>query len=197
MAESGYVTRQFSSEHFIESCGAILFDLSNPEEKKVCLVYYRPGEEWLLAKGQRRIGETRKDAAIREIMEETGYRCHLYPVAMATRVEPVEGQESVSGRPGIYSNITEPMTCTIREIEGGSGVKLIWWYVAELDEGAHNKQLPGEPQFIPKFFSCQDALEKLKFRLDRDVLKKAIQWVEQTPRSTLLCDVVDSLCLTL
>jgi hypothetical protein len=38
MAQSSFITQQYSFNKFIESCGVILLDLSEPQAKKVCLV---------------------------------------------------------------------------------------------------------------------------------------------------------------
>lgn len=40
MATSPNTTTQYTSEQFVESCGAVLFDLSSPQKKKVCLIHY-------------------------------------------------------------------------------------------------------------------------------------------------------------
>ena len=72
MAESNFVTRQYASEQFAESCGAVLFMSPKPQNAKVCLVNYLQTNEWMLPKGRRNIGESRRDAALREVAEETG-----------------------------------------------------------------------------------------------------------------------------
>ncbi|GJD02739.1 NUdiX domain-containing protein [Colletotrichum higginsianum] len=84
MAVSNFVTSQYSSEAFVESCGAVVFDLSK-EPAKVCLLHYLALDEWYLAKGRRNCGESRHEAALREVLEETGVRCRLLPVDMPTR----------------------------------------------------------------------------------------------------------------
>ncbi|KAF2622193.1 hypothetical protein BU25DRAFT_481033 [Macroventuria anomochaeta] len=52
---------------------------------KVCLVNLLSTNEWMLPKGRRSIGELRKEAAVREVAEETGLPRRLLPVMMATR----------------------------------------------------------------------------------------------------------------
>jgi 8-oxo-dGTP pyrophosphatase MutT (NUDIX family) len=179
MAQSPFPTRTISSEQFIESCGAVLFDLSYPQEKKVCLVNYLKKKEWYLAKGRRNIGESRKDAAIREVMEETGFRCHLYPVTMITRAQPMDADQNAPDDPRKVSGLIEPFMFTMRVMDP-TKVKFIWWYVAALDDGAEKDRLPGEPEFKPEFFSLEKAMEKLTFQSDRDVLRKAIEILEST-----------------
>lgn len=170
---------QYTSEQFVESCGAILFDLTASQTKKVCLVHYHAKDEWLLAKGRRNCGESRREAALREVFEETGYKAHLHPVTMRTRAPPIDEQEHMPDEPRSYENITEPFMVTMRQLsdEGGNDVKIIWWYIAVLDKDS----LPsggGEEQFAPAFFPLQQALEKLSFPNDRMVLQRAIDIVE-------------------
>ncbi|KAF2120808.1 NUDIX domain-containing protein [Lophiotrema nucula] len=173
MAQSGFVTRQLPSENFVESCGAILFDLADPATKKVCLVNYLKTNEWLLPKGRRNFAEQRKEAAIREIIEETGYRCHIHPVTMPTRALKQDGPDVAQVLPGA----TEPFMVTIRDLKDGASVKFIYWYIAALDEEARGSRGAGEPQFVPEFFALSDAVDKLQFQSDRDVLSRAIQLV--------------------
>ncbi|KAK7420299.1 hypothetical protein QQZ08_010499 [Neonectria magnoliae] len=64
MAASEFPNTQYTSEQFVESSSAILFDFSG-HANKVCLLHYRPYPdnqttgEWLLAKGRRNCGESR------------------------------------------------------------------------------------------------------------------------------------------
>ncbi|KNG83635.1 hypothetical protein ANOM_007205 [Aspergillus nomiae NRRL 13137] len=178
MAASPNTTTQYTSDQFVESCGAILFDLSTPN-KTVCLIHYRAKNEWLLAKGRRNCGETRHEAALREVREETGYQAHLHPVTMHTRAPPRDEQEHVPDIPRLYPALTEPFMVTIRQLDG-DGVKIIWWYVAALDGGvgAGSPGGWGEEEFTPAFFSLGEAVERLSFEDDRAVLRKAIALVE-------------------
>lgn len=73
MATSSNITIQYTSEQFVESCGAILFDLRANKPKAVCLIHYHAKNEWMLAKGRRNCGESRHQAALREVSEETDY----------------------------------------------------------------------------------------------------------------------------
>ena len=179
MAESHYLTQQFTSSTFVESCGAVLFDLSNPSFKRVCLCNILDKNEWILAKGRRNINESRKDAALREIYEETGYRCKLLPVTMSTRATAADDPADVPDEPRVHDELTEPFMCTVRELPNRTGVKIIWWFVAILDD-ANGGSGPGEEKFRPEFFECEEAVGKLWFKLDREILRKAIEIVEKT-----------------
>lgn len=177
MAEGRFKEQHLTSEVFVESCGAILFDLSDPEHKKVCLIHAW-GKEWLLPKGRRNCGETRKDAALREVTEETGYQCHLYPVKMATRATLPNAHADVVDRPHVYDNITEPFMCTIREMRKPQRTKIIWWFIAALDNRA--EKLAGEQKYVPHFLDCDKALTTLTFKGDREVLRRAMNLVQET-----------------
>ncbi|KAJ5106219.1 hypothetical protein N7456_002894 [Penicillium angulare] len=177
MATSPNTTIQYTSEQFVESSGAILFDLSNNQNKTVCLIHYHSKNEWLLAKGRRNCGESRQEAALREVREETGYQAHLHPVTMYTRAPPSDEQGHMPDMPRSYPDITEPFMGK----DAVKDVKIIWWFIAALDEGV----VPGsggdaEEQFTPEFFPLEEALEKLSFQNDRDVLKKAVSLVVQS-----------------
>ncbi|KAB8220556.1 hypothetical protein BDV33DRAFT_172172 [Aspergillus novoparasiticus] len=180
MAPPPSPTTQYTSNQFVESCGAILFDLSSPE-KTVCLIHYHPKNEWLLAKGRRNCGESRHEAALREVREETGYQAHLHPVMMYTRAPPMDEQGHMSDEPRCYPDLTEPFMVTMRQLgrDGAAGVKIIWWYIAALDEGmVAGSAGKAEEEFTARFFSLEEAVEKLSLQNDRAVLQKAIALVE-------------------
>lgn len=48
------------------------------------LVIHRPGRDWSLPKGKLDPGETIEQCALREVAEETGYRCELGPELPST-----------------------------------------------------------------------------------------------------------------
>jgi 8-oxo-dGTP pyrophosphatase MutT (NUDIX family) len=184
MAASIFPTRQYSASNFVESCGAIFFDFSNPATKRVCLANAISLNEWVLVKGRRNINESRKDAAIREVYEETGFRCKLLPVRMPTRATTFDDPPDVPDCPHMHENLTEPFMCTFRELPTGSGVKIIWWFIALVDD-VNGQRGPGEETFRVEFFECKEAVQKLTFETDREVLRKAIQIVEDTAAGTV------------
>ncbi|EAU31850.1 predicted protein [Aspergillus terreus NIH2624] len=174
------MTTQYTSEQFVESCGAVLFDLSSPQKKKVCLIHYHAKNEWLLAKGRRNCGESRHEAALRELREETGYSAHLHPVTMRTRAPPRDEQGHMPDKPRAYPELTEPFMVTMRQLggEGTNDVKIIWWYIAALDEGVSGAVGEAEEEFSALFFPLEEAVQKLSFQNDRTVLQKAIALVD-------------------
>ena len=169
MATSNFSTTQYTSENFVESAGAILFKLST---RQICLVHHEEKDEYLLAKGRRNIRESRETAAIREAEEETGFKCGLLPVTMASRVpHAVELLKHYRNEPRTYEGIREPFMATHRSL-GEGNVKIIWWYIAAIDE--EGTQGSGEVEFEAQLFSFDEALKVLTYQLDRDVVQKAI-----------------------
>ncbi|KAI0130491.1 hypothetical protein BJ170DRAFT_593998 [Xylariales sp. AK1849] len=162
----------YPSELFVESCGAILFDLSQ-KSKMVCLLHYVKKDQWLLPKGRRNCNETHQAAATREVREESGYSCRLRPVTMPTRAPSDMEAADVQDAARTYDGLTEPFMLEVRDLGEGNGVKLVWWFIAEVnwEDG------PGEPEvhFAPEFFECEYALKKLTFQKDRDVLRRAME----------------------
>jgi ADP-ribose pyrophosphatase YjhB (NUDIX family) len=173
---SNHPTQQFPASDFVESCGAIPFLLSKPH---VYLVRYVKKDEWLLAKGRRDCGESRSEAAIREVREEMGLKCKLLPITMATRAPATHLSNDVRDKARVYSDLTEPFMFTLRPLAPGNGVKLIFWFIAAVDETDLSTD-GGEDMFQVASFSYEEAVEKLTWDTDRDVLKQAVKLVEQS-----------------
>ncbi|KAI1097758.1 hypothetical protein F4804DRAFT_152327 [Jackrogersella minutella] len=181
MAAVWWNSTLYPSEQFVEACGAIVFDTST-SPKQILLLHYGAENEWLLPKGRRNCNESRKDAAIREVREETGYAIQLRPVTMATRAPSDIESADVKDIPRTYDSLTEPFMLDVRDLGNGKGVKLVWWFIAELDGIAGE----GEAQFKPEFFQCDEAVERLTFKKDREVLTKALELMEHADNKRLL-----------
>ncbi|RDW70915.1 putative NUDIX domain [Aspergillus mulundensis] len=179
MAASRYPTSQYASGQLVESCGAVLLDLSL-KPPRVCLIHYKKHDEWLLPKGRRNCGESRREAALREAQEETGYKCHIQPVMMSTRAPLPDDPENVPDRVRSVQNLDEPFMLTIQELGPDSGVKVIWWYVAAVDVGLEDGAGHGTGEFGADFFEYEEALQKLTYMTDREVLEKAIALVKDS-----------------
>lgn len=118
---------------------------------------------------------------MRESTEETGYKCHLLPVTMLSRVTPEVETEQTPDTPRLYENISEPFSYTIRTLRGGR-TKFISWYIAAIDE---NESVGvGEKRFDATLFGYEEAVEKLTFEDDKKVLEQAIGIVESTYRKS-------------
>jgi 8-oxo-dGTP pyrophosphatase MutT (NUDIX family) len=168
MTSSPHPTTQYPATHFVESVGALPIKLSTRE---ICLLHYPSREEYLLAKGRRNAGETRHSAALREVREETGFTCNLMPLTMTTRAPPAVEVGQCADEPRVHREAMEPFMLTVRQMEG-KGVKVIWWYVAGIDECVEVER--GEAQFRARLVGFREALELLTFEQDREVLREAI-----------------------
>lgn len=81
-------SHQLYADEFVESAGAVVFDFFKVYQ--ICIVYNSVKNEYLLPKGRRNCTESRANAALREVREETGYTCLLSPVTMGTRAPPAD-----------------------------------------------------------------------------------------------------------
>ncbi|KAI4946123.1 hypothetical protein J4E91_007566 [Alternaria rosae] len=170
MAQSAFPTQQYTSENFVESCGAILYDSTR---QKVCLIHLAQSDTWTLPKGRRNVGESRQKAALREVYEETGYKCHILPVDMKTRATIADDAVDAPDAARISRDSVEPFMVTMRTLRDGQGVKIIWWYVAIMDKGACEAKGPGEEGVKTGLYSYEEAERLLNFETDREVLRKA------------------------
>ncbi|KAI4194099.1 MAG: hypothetical protein LQ350_007966 [Teloschistes chrysophthalmus] len=179
MASSRFDSEQYTSEAFVESAGAVLFRLSTQE---ICLLRTLKSNEYVLAKGRRNCGETRHEAATREILEETGFPCRLLPLNFSTRAPPAVETEQLDDQPRYQIGICEPFTLQLRHLAAGQ-VKLIWWYIAAVNEDQPSREdLQEKDKFTVEFFNYTEVLEKLTFQMDRDLVTKAIEIITHTHR---------------
>ncbi|KAI1638088.1 NUDIX domain-containing protein [Biscogniauxia mediterranea] len=166
----------YTSDQFVEACGAVVFSsAADNQDMSVCLLYHGGADEWLLPKGRRNCGETRPAAALREVLEETGCTAELEPLRMATRAPHAAEPPDVPDEAREYDRLTEPFLLDVRDLTGHppGGLKLVWWFVARLQDVAG----PAEDQFQVRFVECTEAAARLTFQNDRDVLAKAIEVV--------------------
>lgn len=176
MAASRFESEQYTSEAFVESAGGVLF---RPSSREICVLHLLSRDEYVLAKGRRNCGEARHETALREVTEETGFACRLLPVNMHTRAPPAVETEQLDDQARFYTDLCEPFTLQIRRL-GGNQVKLIWWFVAVVDEETPPKETMEKDRCAVKFYSYADVLDRLTFQMDRDMVKKAIELVENT-----------------
>ncbi|KAI4861789.1 NUDIX domain-containing protein [Hypoxylon rubiginosum] len=179
MAASRWKSTLYPSEQFVEACGAVVFDTST-DPKRVLLLYEGACDEWLLPKGRRNCNESRKEAAIREVREESGCAIQLRPITMNTRAPSELEAADVKDEPRAYDSLTEPFMLDVRDLGNSKGVKLVWWFVAELG----GVQGDGEAQFRPEFVQCDRAVEQLTFQKDREVLGKALEIMERSTNAS-------------
>ena len=171
-------TSNYPSTHFLESCGAIPFILST--RQIVLIVRIRGGEtEYFLAKGRRNISESRLANALREVCEETGHTCLPFPVTLDTRLCPAEEVPGVFTEDKVrtYEGAVEPFMLSVRQI-GEAQVKVIWWFVARVDEGVAVEVVEDSEVDGVQAFGYEEAVDRCTFEKDREVLRRAIALVE-------------------
>jgi 8-oxo-dGTP pyrophosphatase MutT (NUDIX family) len=175
MAQSSFSTTQLFAEEFVESAGAVLFHLPT---KEICLVHLKSKQEWLLPKGRRNCSESRQQAALREVREETGYEAHILPVNMSVRAPPAVELENYPDEPRYFESVAEPFVLTLRQL-GDRNQKIIWWYIASVEERRSGEVNPDEDLEV-SLFSYLDAVDKLTYELDKEIVRKAIDLVTAT-----------------
>ncbi|KAI1118477.1 hypothetical protein F5Y14DRAFT_398566 [Nemania sp. NC0429] len=175
MATSRFETQMYTSENYVESAGTVLFHLST---RKLCVLHLLETDEYVLPKGRRKVGEAANAAAIRETVEETGIPCRLLPINLASRVCPVIEGENVPDEARFYEAVCEPVAVQLRRL-GEGNMKLTWWYVAAVNEdeptGRHEAHT-----FGVELLDFEDAVQKLTFRDNRELVRKAIELVNST-----------------
>lgn len=179
MASSQFHTTQYDAEHFVESVGAIAIKVSTRE---VCLIRHEKRGEWLLAKGRRNAGESRHKAALREVKEETGFACRTMPLTMRTRAPPALEVGHYPDEPRVHQEATEPFMLTCRQLEQGTNMKIIWWYIAAIEEEVEMEQ--SESQFHARLVGFNEASDLLTFEQDREIVRKAIALIEGSESSS-------------
>ncbi|KAI0635049.1 hypothetical protein C8Q77DRAFT_1105513 [Trametes polyzona] len=181
---------QFTSSQFVLSAGAVPFLFVDGVPKKVVLVHFTRKNEWLLAKGRKDQGEDLPSAAIREVFEETGYRCHLHPVPrLPTRAPPsalLSGSQFQPDIVRIAEQSTEPFAITFRPTGPGQ-VKLIFWYIGSVDASEENvldgvlphaamqgSHMAAEGFGKAALFDIDEALRILTFEGDRELVRTGV-----------------------
>jgi len=180
MSEPRYPTQQYLAGEFVISAGSLLFRRTASEGLEICLVHQRTRNEWLLPKGRKDERERVEDAALRETYEETGWPCKLWPMTITTRAPPPPGvaiSPSEAYIPRQSPNCIEPIAITIRTLPAG-GIKLIYWFITTVtgEDKVEGTQMANE-DFESHFMSIPQALERLTFQCDRQLVQKAIDIV--------------------
>ena len=63
----------------VRAAGGVVWRAGESGEPEILVVHRPKYEDWSLPKGKRDPGETDEETALREVEEETGYRCALGP----------------------------------------------------------------------------------------------------------------------
>ncbi|KAL6876101.1 NUDIX hydrolase domain-like protein [Trichoderma longibrachiatum] len=174
MDASPTISNLYGAEQFVESAGTVLFRLSTHE---ICILrLLNKPNEYVLPKGRRNIGESRQAAAIRETIEETGIPCYLLPVDLVSRLTPTVPKGHLPDEPRLYKGACEPIAMQQRRL-GSGGVKLIWWFVAAVSEEEPLRQHEAD-LFEVEFYSYDEAVQRLTYKDNRDLVERAIERVQ-------------------
>jgi 8-oxo-dGTP diphosphatase len=77
----------------IEAAGGVVWRVSAKASLKVLLIHRERYGDWSLPKGKLDPGETHRQAALREVEEETGLRCKLGPELAEVRYRDRKGRD--------------------------------------------------------------------------------------------------------
>ncbi len=125
------------------SAGGVLLDDGD------IFLLHKPNGEWVMPKGHLESGETPEQAAVREVLEETGLTARIVAKVGETRYQ-------FRAQPG-----------------GQVKRKRVHWFLMKID----NRKLDVEPTFEEGvFLPVEDALKTLTFENDKDIARKAVEW---------------------
>ncbi|KAH8433993.1 putative NUDIX domain [Aspergillus melleus] len=156
------------SDTFCISCGTVTLDTTRA---KILLIRWNKNQEIYLPKGRKNIGETLKDAALRETYEETGFRVTLFPLPVPTLATPAGDADAV-GEPS--SATTEPVAVSERLVH--DKLKIIFWFAARGDSTAApdtRTQQEGE-DFEPLWLDLDSGVQSLSFDDDKQIARAVI-----------------------
>ena len=171
-------TEQYFSEAFVESVGAVMFRLAT---KQICVLHQLAEGWYVLAKGRRNLGETRRTAVVRELEEETGYICRLLPVRLRARCPPTVEEQHTPDEVRTFDNASEPFNLQIVKLSD-TEVKVVWWYIASIDDSIPSERRAAHEVARSSVMWCDytEALNRLTFKWDRDMVTRAIELVNGT-----------------
>ena len=154
------------SHKFVLSSGAVPIDVA---ENLVLLLYHRSKGEYFLPKGRKQAGESLEDAALRETMEESGYKCTLLRHCLPTKAL------------GHDSPHQEPIA--VQQRHDGYVRKVIFWYAAQVDSNAQQKECVQEEgeDFEVRWANTEDAASLMSFVDDREIVERALDAMRANP----------------
>lgn len=133
--------------HYIFSAGFVLFHKQDGKLRFLLLQY--PGKYWDFAKGKIEKGETKQEAAIRELKEETGLTATMMP------------------------GFQEDLEYMFKQ-KGELYRKIVYYFIAEADQ----EEVILSPEHIAyAWLSYEDALAKLTYDNAKKILQKAYQFL--------------------
>ena len=94
---AGVLRRRKGSDDLVRAAGGILLRPGRAGRYEVALVHRPDRDDWSLPKGKLDQDETYEDCALREVLEETGYRCRLADFVGFTEYRDRRGRTKVVG----------------------------------------------------------------------------------------------------
>ncbi|KAG8706573.1 hypothetical protein FRC09_002345 [Ceratobasidium sp. 395] len=177
MAATTNPTDVLMSEEFVICAGCVL--LRRTPTLQVGILYHPKESRYILPKGRKDRGESIQETALRETYEETGHQCRYLPLNMKTRSQLSDVY--VKDQPTDAVGAVEPIAVFLRHA-GERDVKLIFWYVAEVDESCpheHGTQTGGE-DYETRFVDADKVLDALTYTVDREVVARALELYRET-----------------
>lgn len=99
---------------------------------------------------------------------------------MMTRNPPAVETQPVPDEPRLHLDACEPFAFQLRHL-AKDNVKLIWWYIAAVEEEKRfSAGTQEQDTFGVEFHNYTNTLQRLTFQMDRDMVKKAIDTVNDT-----------------
>lgn len=84
-----------SAADLVRAAGGVVWRRTHDHDIEIVLVHRPTYDDWTLPKGKRSRRETDEQAALREVEEETGLRCHLGPELSSTRYTDAKGRPKI------------------------------------------------------------------------------------------------------
>lgn len=171
------------SPSFTVSCGTVTFDFKT---SNILLIFNQKLQIYQLPKGRKDIGEDFVSAAIRETYEETGYRVELLPLLVGTRatVPPhtIQGPapakkvevatDTLNTEPLAMCTYPDPQTESLTPVH-----KMVFYYAARLEASEISPDSgtqKSHERMVNAWVSPSEALALLRFKAERNVVKKAV-----------------------
>lgn len=141
------------------SAGAVIYRVDNDESRSYLLLQY-PGKYWDFPKGKLELGENWKDAALREIEEETGLIVTL------------------------YDNFEYKYTYIFNDFKGNKIEKTVVFFISKVDRNVEVKLSYEHIDYL--WLPFEQARLQIHFETVRKLLTKVEIFLKQKYNDTLL-----------
>lgn len=178
-------TKYYYPGDFVEYVGIVLFDW---KDKRICVLKTGNGsnlDHFTLFKGSRRIHESRREAALRQVKEETGHIAKILPAPFKTRAIPENTRDSprikkfrphfddvLEDAPREYPDLEEHFAITFNP----TGNKFTYWFLA-VAEDTKKKNKKSEKLSNSTWVMYEDAIEWV-IDEEKQIFERAIDIVD-------------------